>query len=500
MLLSLLLVSLPSPASASGDLSAGLEREARPEPSARSAPGASSDFDRLARGFMVSLLGKPFLFSTEDLDRIVGDPWTLNAPTQAKLDALPPRLRLRLYSVLAGHLAHLRLEPRTGLWGTRPGDERPLQIEAGAAEGRDTLWQVGRALDGYFRAEELGDLAVFALSRNAFFPKTHAGWTELEQHLVGFDLGLGLLALAALSSVDEGNLEVGGWALRNSQDTFRAGWFAGLRHLGLSARPVLSTGLRAAMPGFEASLSFLDHVRPGEGDESRTIELLVRERLLQATDHSERWELTAQARGLFFWEHTDPALRRSLRAELEVYARRPGFWSRPELDLLVETRLSSDFTHTHSADLSVGLEDRRHAVAGAVRLTATSAPGTRTEVVLGAVLGGTIGELRGDDGGFRELEAARNRLRAAIGDSRAADGGGHAGPWDQVARTELRRRAEDFWRARERCAQRRRPQAGPQTIEEASLQPGALSEADARYLDEKLGARPAGERLRTSAD
>ena len=461
-----------------------------------------ADYGSMARVVVIYIAGKPFLFSEDDIDRIVASPWSLNDSTRAKLEALPPRMRFQLYSSLAAHMGNVRFVPATGLPGSVSGGIRPLRVDFDDATKNDTLNDLGRSLETYFRPEELVDLAVWGLSTQPFFPKTEAGWSKLKTKLVHYDLTLGLLGLAAFGAANEGRLDLGGWFYKTPQDNFRLGWYASGYKLGFEWHPYFATGLQAGMPGFDAALGWVEHLNARKPEEVRAVELIVREHLLSLLSRGTPWELSALARVHFSIDHTDPA-QRGLRADLVFYARRPTLFEHPDLDFLAQGILGSDFKCNHSADVSVGLENKEREVAGALRLMTAASDLAPFDFRIGVVLGGATGAVADTDY-YRDVEDAGRRLRGAIRYARSIEaracslrraGTGsedelrQAAIWLGEARSRLKPLMEKYQEMRARCRAARTRLIGPLTVEEAAaaeLLPGPISAEDARFAQERL--------------
>lgn len=479
-------------------------------------PPDISDYGRLARGFMVYISGKPFLFSTEDIDRIIDSPWSLNPSTAAKLDALPPRFRLRVYSVLAGRLGEIRYEP-PGPPGSTLGGIPPLQVTMDGKSRAASLQEVTQTFDGYFRTEELADLVVFGLSRQAYFPKTEAGWQDWKASLVHYDLVLGLAGLAALAGVHQGNIDVGGLLLKSPHARFRLGWYGAARQLGFNWQPILSGGVQAAMPGFDASAGWVESIRAELPNESRALQLVVREHWLNRLSRTIHWEVAATGKGEFVVEHTDPTKDKTFRGEIDFYARKPGFFRRPAIDLLMEGTAVTDFRRQHLTDVSVGLEDTKHSIAGALRATAAATATSPLDLRVAAVLGGSLG-VTDDANYYRDLEDAGRRLKEAIRYVRAIEERqcsaesevvkvvparvdspdeateSHATQrlaalWRTEAMERLRQDLARYKEARKRCASTKQRLPGPLTEEEADADgqaPGTLTGDELRFATDRV--------------
>jgi hypothetical protein len=125
------------------------------------------------------------------VDRIIGDPVRMNESTSLKLDALPPRMRLSLYGVLADRADRIYFRGVSRLGQTAPGDYRNVAVELDFETTNRLIDAIGKSIDGYFRIEELIDLTVFGLSRFEFFPKSQDRWNEIKPQLPKYDLALG---------------------------------------------------------------------------------------------------------------------------------------------------------------------------------------------------------------------------------------------------------------------------------------------------------------------
>lgn len=480
-----------------------------------------NDYGNLTRNFMVYVLGKPFLFSEDDVDRIIGDPWHMGESTRLKLDALPPRMRFNLYSVLADRADRIYLRGVSRLGQVAPGDYRNVMVDLDFETANRAIDAIGKSIDGYFRIEELIDLTVYGFSKFEFFPKSQERWNEIKPQLPKYDLALGIIALTSLAAVDEGKLDMGGWLLKTPSDSFRFGWYGTARKFGFKWHPWISLGFQGATPGFDTALGWTEHFNPvkkqhpWETDDSRTIDWTVREHLFTRWTQEFGWETSGTATLSFVWLSVDPAFNESFRGQVEFYARRTAILEAPQVDFLIKGMLDTDFRHAHQSDLSAGLEFPVQSIAGAVHFYSKSDPVLPTEWRAGLMLGGSIGESDETDY-FRNIEELGRQMRTSIRwvqrveerwcffEAKARQ----AGPEDRKAEADLKmatawldqsvqhlkKRSERYTREKGRLAKKTRRLIGPLTEEEAAayeLLPGPVTEAELAFVRERTSTGPA---------
>ncbi|MGC4123040.1 MAG: hypothetical protein QM765_52410 [Myxococcales bacterium] len=479
------------------------------------------DYGNLTRSFMIYVLGKPFLFSEEDVDRIIGDPYHMNESTRLKLDALPPRMRLKLYSVASDRADRIYLRGVNRLGQVTPGDFRSVAVDLDFETANRLIDAIGKSIDGYFRIEELIDLTVYGLSKYEFFPKTHERWNELKLQLPKYDLALGIIALTALAVVDEGNLDMGGWLLKTPTDSFRFGWYASARKFGFKWHPRITLGLQGATPGFDTSLGWTEYFNPikaqhpWETNDSRTLQWTVREHLFTRWTQEHNWETSGMATLSFVWLNLDPLYNETFRGEVAFYARRPAIIETPQVDFLLEGGLSSDFRHQHLSNLAVGFELPVQSIAGALHFYSLTDPVLPTEWRAGVMFGGSIGE-SDDTDYYRNIEELGRQMRMSIRwvqqveerwcyfEAQAREAGPQdkqaearlktATTWLEQALQHLKKRSERYTREKGRLAKKTRQLVGPLTPEEMdayALLPGPVTEAELGFVKERVAMGPA---------
>ncbi|HEY3450127.1 MAG TPA: hypothetical protein VGK67_27485 [Myxococcales bacterium] len=506
-----------------GGLPGRVGQEVRAEVLGQNSPTSADvyDYGNLTRSFMIYVLGKPFLFSEEDVDRIIGDPWHMSESTRIKLDALPPRMRLKLYSVLADRADRIYLRGVTRLGQVAPGDFRNVAVDLDFDTANRAIDAIGKSIDGYFRIEELIDLTVYGLSKYEFFPKTQERWNELKLQLPKYDLALGIIALASLAMVDEGNLDMGGWLLKTPSDSFRFGWYASARKFGFKWHPRITLGIQGATPGFDTSLGWTEYFNPvkaqhpWETNDSRSIEWTVREHLFTRWTQEHNWETSGMATLKYVWISVAPNFNQTFRGEVAFYARRPAIVETPQVDFLLEGTLASDFRHQHFSDLSVGFELPVQSIAGALHFYSLTDPVLPTEWRTGLMVGGSIGESDETDY-YRNIEELGRQMRMAIRvvqeveerwcvlEARARAAGPEsrqaeaqlktATGWLDQSIQHLKKRAERYTRERGRLAMKERRLVGPLTVEELGafdLLPGPVTEAELGFVSERVAMGPA---------
>ena len=360
----------------------------------------------LGRRFVLFVSGKPALLSTGDIDEIVGNPWQLSLATQAKASTLRPRLRMEMYQFVAGNMHAYQLVPESsamaGGSAAPAGKGFPWMTALSPQAGRQLARNLADTALSHFRPEDLADLTVYALSRQAFFPKSDREWSHWKNAIVADDVLLGSAVGLTLASTDSLRAQVSGVLARLPGDTVRFGWYTEFRDLGFQLHPILRGGFKAKSPSVDISAGINENFGVGPVGELRSLEVVANNHWIERIATPSGWELALTATAHYVLAHQIAAKEGTVQAVSDMYFRRPSFAGSAFLSLLLRANIVMDFGNGSAVSGAVGVEHSRYEIAAVVRVGYSSVRSAEAE-------GGNIGVLFA--GG---LEPRLDRMRAAM--------------------------------------------------------------------------------------
>jgi len=337
-------------------------------------------------------LTSPALFDTDrDVDRKIGSPWGLQESTNARLDSLPPRLRLLLYGTLAerlGDLVYVRNEYNSTPYVPYGGDRVRVTFVGGT--GEYLMSNVLNTVRGHFNPDEIADLGVYTLSQFPPFPRSEKGWERWKHAIVRYDVWLAVAMLMALIGTDSAAFQASKWLFTLGRD-WRLGAFGYVSNLGVNFRPTIRFTARAISPFFEMSADFVEYIKSRGKQPQRVLELFGREHWLNFLSRRFGWELVASGNARYNWIHGDPKEHHRLYGSTDLYWRRSGLLGQPNISVQGSMNVNTDFSRGLGTGTSISVEDTLREFAAAVRIN-TAADLTRhtQEWRIGVVLGGAI--------------------------------------------------------------------------------------------------------------
>ncbi len=343
-------------------------------------PAVNTDqsYGDLGRRFVLFLWGKPSLLSSGAIDEMVGNPWKLSLAAEAKLATLPPRLRTEMYLLLAGSLHSYQFVPQsTAIAGGASGSTAeafPWPTTLAPAVGRQLLNNLTTTAVRHFRTEELADLGVYALSRQAFFPTTPREWRSWKQAIVEDDMLFASAVALGLAATDNLQARASGLLAKLPGNTFRFGWFGEFNDFGFQLHPTLRSGLKVKSPSVEVSAGVKENFAAGTTEELRALELVVNNHWIEQLATPRGWELAVTAVGRYVVAHQVKAKEDAVQTGLDLYFRRPHFAGSAYQSLVIRTNAATDFRTESVAFGAVGLEHRRYDVAALVRVGVSADP------------------------------------------------------------------------------------------------------------------------------
>jgi hypothetical protein len=295
-----------------------------------------------------------------DIDKMVEDPWTLNVKTAQKISSLPPRLKFGLYRLFMQDLPFFAVMQRTpeafGNNGTPP--LTPDEIQMTQESSKKLIDNVLGTLGSHFTDDEMVDLAVFALSKSAFFPKTPEGWAKLKNAVVKGEIWIGLATVLALAASDNAALSTSMWLYSNPDGTFRLGWYGSFNDLGIKWHPRFSAGAKMRVDDFEFSLGGKYNVKASETSEVSAVEFNMREHLLDIFTRKFGWELSTALGARYSLVHNDPTKQGQGLVTGSLYTRR-RLGASP-LFFISNSSINTDFNKCIGSEFSAGIENEEY--------------------------------------------------------------------------------------------------------------------------------------------
>jgi hypothetical protein len=297
------------------------------------------------------------LFDFEsEIDRLVGDPRSLNDSTAYKLSLLPFHIRFPIYQQLVRQMTRQDELRSRRIHSVSPDAVNVSALRVDSLADDDVRDEVRASLLKHFSAREVVDLGFYLLAQQRFFPETEEGWMHLKRTVANGGAALAAGALAAGFAFDAGALQRSGTVKRLLDGQLRLGWYAGVRKLGFRLRPQLRGGLTAHLPRFELALGLAEKVRPSVLEPDRWVELAARESWINQLVRSSGWD--AFAEGAFRY-----VLRAPYGYQGEMMSGRAGFFVRrdyipgwKEFGLRFSAEQESDFHDEIRFAVGLGLE------------------------------------------------------------------------------------------------------------------------------------------------
>ena len=222
------------------------------------------------------------LFDFErEIDRLVGDPRTLNDSTAYKLGLLPFHIRFPIYQQLVRQMTRQDELRSRRIHQVTPDAVNLIALRIGALAEDDVRDEVRASLTKHFNAREVADLGFFILAQQQFFPDTDEGWQHWKRGMADAGPAIAAAALMTGAAFDVAALSRSGTIARLFDRRLRLGWYGGFRRLGMRLRPIFRAGLTLHMQDLEMAVGLSQAVRARPRDPDRALELAVRENLVQ---------------------------------------------------------------------------------------------------------------------------------------------------------------------------------------------------------------------------
>jgi len=269
--------------------------------------------ERTQNGIVTLFENVEMLNLEPEIDRLVGEPWSLNDATTYKLSLLPYRIRYPIYQQLIGQMTRQdQLRSRRIYRVTATGvDDIALRLDLLSRDNpTDDLAStrfssnVQSSLLNHFSVREMLDLGFFVLAQQPYFPDNEAEWMQMKQQIASASLAVATTVVVAGAMVNAGAFGQSGKIVASADATKQLGWYGAFSRLGADLRPKLRAGFTGRLPGIELSAGLSEQVNPTETERTRALDLAVREGWLGEMVLQDGWDL-----------YLEGALRRALASE-----------------------------------------------------------------------------------------------------------------------------------------------------------------------------------------
>ena len=272
------------------------------------------------------------LFDFErEIDRLVGDPRTLNDSTAYKLGLLPFHIRFPIYQQLVRQMTRQDDLRSRRIHQVTPDAVNVIALRIGALAEDDVREEVRASLTKHFNAREVADLGFFILAQQQFFPDTDEGWQHWKRAMADAGPAIAAAALMTGAAFDVASLSRSAPSPGCSTGACALGWYGGFRRLGMRFRPIFRAGLTLHMQDVEMAVGLSQAVRARPLDPDRALELAVRENRFNHLARAWGWDA-------FFEGAYRYVLQSSPGYEGEDQVARLGFFARrdenPRLEAL----------------------------------------------------------------------------------------------------------------------------------------------------------------------
>lgn len=314
-------------------------------------------FGELEDRFSILAAGHLLLRNAVNIDKIVGDPWTLEPDTISRLErVLPEQIKLQFTRMLAESSANFYFVPQEQM-NTAPREPHPSISLQNPESLYDQLKNSRKfLLSGTFRDENYIDLGVFILSKAPFFPgkNDHEGWNSWKNKIVAFDVYiLGAVVVAELL-LNKGHLGVAGWIFKGPNDRYRIGWYGSISNAGFSSDPNASLGAKVRFPYAEISAGARGNLAQGE---KLSIETRLSKDVISRFANPKEWEFRVSAAARYVLIHSDIA-KDFLVVDGHVFAKKYDFLGVKGVHLSFGSNASVNTAEADTNSFSMLLEDQ----------------------------------------------------------------------------------------------------------------------------------------------
>ncbi len=263
----------------------------------------------------VVLFGANRINPTAQIRRIVQDPRTLNAETQARAHTFVIRTNALLAEWMLTDIGQRLNTPYQDA-----ATQSNLSLTLTPERSTELVNRLLLALSSHFTTEQLIDLSVYGLSQRFNWFQSASSWNRTSEQLGRYSGLVALGALGVLSLADAGALSVGGsiWRPANRPDR-RLGFRVGVRSFGISGSPQFRTALTYLQRRIEVSLSINARVSAPAPNDTLGIEALVRSTLAQVVTRHFHLDVNYSGLVRFAALNENPALQGHFYTQQELF-------------------------------------------------------------------------------------------------------------------------------------------------------------------------------------
>ncbi|MEK6774907.1 MAG: hypothetical protein AABY64_13270 [Bdellovibrionota bacterium] len=260
-------------------------------------------------GFVAN--GLKLLKNITDIDAAVGkNPWTLRPDTLASIQFLPLKIRLGLAQFITTNIGRMLVDDQDSTAFDRAGPPTQFYSDVNLSVDFTLTDEMSRELlrtalinqlKKVLTNEQIVDLSVFLLSKASFFPRENDwdAWNKIKQQIVYYDIYLILVYILATLAIDKTQIVASGYLFKVKGDTFRVGWYGGLKNFGIHLkRPEFKAGFKIKSETLETNLGVTKRLSP---EERTAFEAKIILRILSEFLKPRGWGSEASFNGTYFF-------------------------------------------------------------------------------------------------------------------------------------------------------------------------------------------------------
>jgi hypothetical protein len=334
------------------------------------------------------------LFDFEkEIDRLVGDPRSLNDSTAYKLSLLPFHIRFPIYQQLVRQMTRQDELRSRRIHNVTPDAVNLTALRVESLADDDVRDEVRASLLKHFSAREVVDLGFYLIAQQRFFPESEEGWMHLKRSIADAGAVVAVAALAAGAAFDVGALQRSGTIKRLFDGQLRLGWYAGVRKLGFRLKPQLRLGVTAHLPRLELALGMGERFRPEARDPRTSVEFAVRESWINQLVQSSGWDAFFEGALRYVLRTPFGYTGERMSGRAGVFAKRDHIPGWKEYSLRFSAEQESDFQNEIRFAAGLGIEHQPTGIAAMLHSSRSASPRdplSLADTQVGVFLAGTV--------------------------------------------------------------------------------------------------------------
>ncbi len=333
-----------------------------------------------------------FDFETE-IDRLVGDPRSLNDSTAYKLSLLPFHIRFPIYQQLVRQMTRQDELRSRRIHNVTPDSVNLTALRVETLADDDVRDEVRASLLKHFSAREIVDLGFYLLAQQRFFPETEEGWMHLKRAIADGGAAVAAGALVAGFAFDAASLQRSGTVTRLLGGELRVGWYAGVRRLGFQLRPQFRFGLTGHTEHWELAAGLSRKVRPSVLEPGTAVELALRESWINLLLRASGWDAFAEGAFRYVLEAPFGYQGERMSGRAGVFARRDEIPHWKEWSFRFSGEMESDFRKQVRFVSGIGFEHAPTGIATMLQSSRSASPQrplSLADTQVGVFVAGTV--------------------------------------------------------------------------------------------------------------